>query len=65
LSPSTLYVTGNNGVYKSVDGGASWTAANGGIAGRFPTLAVSPADSTVLYAGSDGLGLFRSATGGL
>jgi photosystem II stability/assembly factor-like uncharacterized protein len=58
------------GVFKSVDGGASWTAAaDQGLADPEVTaLAIDPAGSGTLLAGTEGLfefgGVFRSLDGG-
>ncbi|MEI8114356.1 MAG: T9SS type A sorting domain-containing protein [Bacteroidia bacterium] len=59
-----LYVgTRGYGVYKSTDGGASWTAINNGLEGHFvESILVAPASSgngTILYAGM-GDGIWRS-----
>jgi hypothetical protein len=55
------YHTGGNGVYKSTDGGATWTKLGGGLPtdadaiGRV-TLAVAPSDSQVIYVSISGTG---------
>jgi len=67
-NPQTLYAsTAFDGVFKSVDGGANWTAINtgfpnaGGPAAK--CLAVDPSNHSVIYAaGRDGI--FRSANSG-
>ena len=50
-------VAGEGGVYRSVDAGASWRAANGGLeALSVVSVAVDPVDSTKLFAATtDGL----------
>ncbi|HEX9606542.1 MAG TPA: hypothetical protein VF962_04860 [Gemmatimonadaceae bacterium] len=49
---STLY-TGGNGVFKSTDGGASWTQANGGITiANVSGVAIDPFDSNHLLTSS-------------
>ena len=55
-TPNTLYEgTGDLGVFKSVDGGVSWTQANGGIAGtNIQTLAIDPIHTQTLYAATNG-----------
>lgn len=60
-----VYVgTAGGGVYKSVDGGATWTAANKGIeTAHVLTLAMSPGAGGVLYAGTT-QGLFSSTDEG-
>jgi uncharacterized protein (TIGR03437 family) len=67
LNPSTLYAGTGAGVFKSANGGASWTAINDGLPRigpppanpslpTFPapigTLAVDPLNSATLYAGT-------------
>jgi uncharacterized protein (TIGR03437 family) len=51
-TPTTLYeATGDLGVFKSVDGGATWTAANSGIAAtNIQALAIDPVHPQTLYA---------------
>ncbi len=58
-TPSTLYVAGNGafggleGVYKSTNGGGSWTAANTGLSGQFVYgLAIDPTTPTTIYVGT-------------
>ncbi len=58
-------------VYRSVDGGASWTANDGGLPGTraIASLAVDPADPQTLYAAAHtwvgtGAGLWKSTNGG-
>ena len=67
-TPSTIYIAfvgvvrgAGNGVYKSTNGGASWTAVEPGLddAG-VDALAVSSGSSPILYAGTLGGGVFRS-----
>ena len=51
-TPTTLYAaTADLGVFKSLDGGATWTAASSGIAGtNIAALAIDPVHSQTLYA---------------
>jgi len=54
-----------NGVYKSTDGGATWTAANRGMIDYSITaLAIDPADPQTVYAGTFDGELFKSIDGG-
>ena len=56
---------GGNGVYKSTDGGATWTAANRGMIDYSITaLAVDPTRPQVIFAGSVDGSLFTSDDGG-
>ncbi|HYW47943.1 MAG TPA: hypothetical protein VE959_34065, partial [Bryobacteraceae bacterium] len=74
--PSVVYATyttfnsapGDQHIYRSTDGGATWTGIDGSGATGLPdipveTLLVDPDDSTRLYAGTD-LGVFASLDGG-
>jgi photosystem II stability/assembly factor-like uncharacterized protein len=59
------FVGGGHGVYKSTDGGATWSPANRGMIDyRITALAVNPAQPQTLYAGGDGGELFKSTDGG-
>ena len=59
LTPTTLYAGTPGGVFKSTDGGASWSAS--GLI-KPSVLAIDPLTSTTLYAGSGGV--FQSTDGG-
>jgi photosystem II stability/assembly factor-like uncharacterized protein len=70
---ATIYaVSGAAGIFKSPDGGGSWSPANSGLpvdnAGNVgvTSLAMNPQDSSTLYAGigRQGAGLFQSTDGG-
>src|SRR2546427_6914130 len=66
VTPATLYAgTGGGGVFKSTDGGGSWTAVNTGFYTNLfvTTLAMDPQAPTTLYAGS-GWTVFKSTDGG-
>jgi photosystem II stability/assembly factor-like uncharacterized protein len=56
--------TFGGGVFRSVDGGSSWTAANNGLPSLFvQSLAVDPIDPAVVYAGTS-FGLYVTTSGG-
>jgi hypothetical protein len=67
-TPTTLYAgaaqgfANSGGVFKSVDGGASWSAAATGPVSVF-ALAIDPGTPTTLYAGTFD-GVFKSVDGG-
>jgi hypothetical protein len=77
VSPSTMYMgTGrvlsffgrvSGGLYRSLDEGLRWHARNRGIelskSGSILSVAVSPSSPSVLYAGSDEAGVFKSTDG--
>ena len=53
------------GVVKSVDGGVSWTAANLGLPdGAISALVVHPAIPSMVYAGTEQAGAFKTTDGG-
>ncbi len=69
-NPNMLYAVGgfallNAGVYRSMDGGASWTRAVTGLTDTSNVwcLAVDPFAATTVYAGSSA-GVFKSTNGG-
>src|SRR6267143_1396182 len=72
VTPSTLYAGAySGGVFKSTDGGGSWTGVNTGLTDFFVrTLAIDPQTPATLYAGTysrvayDNSGVFKSTDGG-
>ena len=58
----TLYLGLSNGIYKSTDGGATWSPAGAGASGYVVMIAINPASTTTLYAAS-GAGLYKSTDG--
>ena len=64
-TPSTLYVgTYSSGVYKSMNSGGTWSAANTGLTDLYVgDLAIDPTNPRTLYAGTWG-GVFKSTDGG-
>jgi hypothetical protein len=61
-NPVKVYVgTNGSGVYKTSNGGASWT---GGGVGTVTSLAVDPRLPSVIYAGTSDLGVLKSTDGG-
>jgi photosystem II stability/assembly factor-like uncharacterized protein len=65
-NPAVLYAgTDAAGVFKTTDGGASWSAVNTGLTSPLiRALGFHPAAPNTLYAGTDGSGLFRTTDGG-
>jgi photosystem II stability/assembly factor-like uncharacterized protein len=67
VTPSTVYAaTDGGGVFKSADGGGSWTAINAGLSSgsTVMALAVDPVTPSTVYAGTNGGGVLRSDDGG-
>ncbi len=63
--PDILYVGTYEEVFKSVNGGLSWSSTGGGIIGQnIRSLLLSPVSSFTLYAGNEA-GIFRTTDGGL
>jgi photosystem II stability/assembly factor-like uncharacterized protein len=54
-----------HGVYKSTDGGASWSPANTGFAAaEIRAIAVDPTDAQIVYAAAGASGLLKSSNAG-
>jgi len=71
LSPAVVYAGSATGdIYKSTDGGQTWSSVRTGIADASGTpalvesLAVDPTVSTTVYAGTFGAGVLKSVDGG-
>lgn len=63
--PQALYAATAGGVYRSLDGGASWSYSNAGLDETLPavSLAVDPVHPLTVYAAQNG-GIYRSRDGG-
>jgi photosystem II stability/assembly factor-like uncharacterized protein len=61
-NPSTVYVgTGGFGVWKSTNGGESWTRTSTGFASSLiNALVIDPRNTNVLYAGTGSSGVYRT-----
>src|SRR5438046_3139151 len=64
---SIYAATGDNGVFKTTDGAASWSGASAGLpfGHTVITLAMDPQDPNTLYAVIDSQGIFKTSDGGL
>ncbi len=62
-TPRALYAGTRDGVFKTIDGGDSWVAANFGAHTRIEALAIDPGEPQVLYAGT-GAGVLKSSDAG-
>ncbi len=61
----TLYIASREGVHTSGDGGKTWKAINQGFTSlNIRSLAQSAIDPRLLYAGTNGSGLYKSEDGG-
>ncbi|MGV8040404.1 MAG: WD40/YVTN/BNR-like repeat-containing protein [Thermoanaerobaculaceae bacterium] len=64
-TPTTVYAAGSAGVWKSWDGGASWSASSTGLSHlSVRAFALEPTNPQVLYAGGWNSGVTRSVDGG-
>ena len=65
-APATLYAGTVGGVFKSTNGGGSWTAINTGLTNtEVQALAIDPSAPGTLYAGTYGGGVFKSTDAGV
>jgi hypothetical protein len=64
--PTTIYAgTSGNGVFKSTNGGGTWTAVNTGLTNTYVyALAIDPDTPATIYAGTWNGGVFKSIDGG-
>jgi len=69
--PDTMYIgtqgfeDGPSGtIYKTVDGGISWRDVNSPDLGGVRSLTTDPNDSSIVYAGTDRWGVYKSRDGG-
>ena len=61
-----LYVAARDGIHRSEDGGKTWVALNDGLSTtNIRSLAQSPTDPNLFYAGTNGSGLYRSVDRGM
>ena len=60
----TLYAAAGTGLFKSTDGGMSWSALNAAPGCRVSALVIDPQDPGTIYAASGDSGIFKSTDGG-
>ncbi len=66
LNDNIVYIGTLNGVYKSIDGGFTWSETGLTSEGiHVVSLMVHPLDSEVIFAGTYGNGVFKSTNGGV
>jgi photosystem II stability/assembly factor-like uncharacterized protein len=63
-TPATVYAATDYGLFKSTDGGGSWTAVDTDLISAVVALAIDPANPTTLYAGARGRGVLKSTDAG-
>ena len=64
-SPSTVYAGGPFGMYKTTDGGATWTFVFGHPTEPILAVAIHPTMPNVVYAGVEDAGVFKTVDGGM
>jgi photosystem II stability/assembly factor-like uncharacterized protein len=62
--PLILYTGVGGKLYRSNDGGESWSPTHEGYIGAVRELAIEQGDSTILYMATDDLGMFKSTDSG-
>ena len=63
--PATVLVgTGSGTLFRSTDGGTTWTAVGRGLGRGILTIQFSPFKAGLVYAGTRGAGLWKSTDGG-
>jgi large repetitive protein len=63
-NPNVVYAAGS-GLFKSSDGGTSWVQRSTGLSGFVSGIAIDPANTQRIYAGTSSNGVFVSQDGGL
>ena len=64
-NPATLYAVANGGIFKSTNGGGSWSLTNVGLSAMPASiLLIDPSNPSTQYAGTHSNGLFKSTDGG-
>jgi photosystem II stability/assembly factor-like uncharacterized protein len=63
VAPYTLYTVSRVGIFKTTNGGRRWFLA--GLEGiRVATVSIDSKDSSIIYAGTFGRGIYKSSNGG-
>lgn len=65
-NPQWVFAATENGLFRTADGGNTWTPVSGGlpVRTRVRTVAIDPEHSAHMLAGADGLGVYSSHDGG-
>ena len=65
VNPAILYATTARGIFKTIDGGASWHPQGGALDGKsILALAIDPRHNATVFATTDTGGIYRSLNGG-
>jgi hypothetical protein len=62
--PNLVFLAAKRDLFTSLDGGKTWTQAASALPTQVTALAVHPARTTELFAGTEGLGMYKSTDGG-
>src|ERR1035438_8547352 len=65
-SGAGTWYAGGDGIFKSTDGGHTWTAIDSGLPSPvlLQSLAIDPAHPEIVYAGTEGSGMYKTINGG-
>ena len=61
-APTAVYAGGAGSLYKSTDGGATWTTIGSAFGYNIWTIAIDPTNPAIIYVGGD-LGVFKTVDG--
>jgi uncharacterized repeat protein (TIGR01451 family) len=64
-SPTVGYAASSDGVFKTADGGLTWAAVGSHAAKSPKALAINPLDSSIVYLGTNGGGIYKSTDSGV
>jgi photosystem II stability/assembly factor-like uncharacterized protein len=65
VNPAILYATTARGIFKTIDGGASWRPQGGELEGKsILAMAIDPRHTATIFATTDTGGIYRSRDGG-
>lgn len=62
---SQIVYTGYHALFQSSNGGTTWSLTSLGVPYNVSSLAIDPADSQTVYAGTEGGGVMKTANGGV
>jgi hypothetical protein len=63
-APGTVYALSNSHIYRSMDGGGTWSIVYNGVFGHYSPVAVDSLDDYYVYAGNTTGGFYSTNSGG-
>lgn len=63
LNPTTVWTAANRGIYKTTNGGTTWSYVTGTVPSS--ALTIDPSNPSVLYRAVSGSGIFKTSNGGI